>query len=72
MHGSRTGVVTRVEPVLNTGAIVCDAGAETYGRVHYVERNRTVKKTGYSYAEFVSPHFLFLQEKEKERERSKD
>jgi hypothetical protein len=26
-----------------------------------------VKKTGYGYAEFVSPHFCFFREKERER-----
>jgi hypothetical protein len=48
LHGGGTGVVTGVEPMLNTGAIVCDAGAETYGRLHYVERDRTAKEAGYS------------------------
>jgi len=70
LHGGGTGVVTGVEPMLNTGAIVCDAGAETYGRLHYVERDRTAKEAGYSYAEFVSSHSSEIKKK-KNRERGK-
>lgn len=62
LHGGGTGVVAGVKPVLDTGAIVCDAGAETYGRLHYVERYRAPEEIGYSYVEFASAHvFLYLR-----------
>lgn len=36
LHGGGTGVVAGFEPVLDAGALVCDAGAEAYGRPHHV------------------------------------
>lgn len=36
LHGGGTGIVALRKPSLNGATIVCDAGAETYRRPHYV------------------------------------
>lgn len=45
LQGGGTRVVAWVEPALNAGAIVCDAGAEAYGRAHDVHGDWTPKET---------------------------
>ncbi|KAF2291248.1 hypothetical protein GH714_020939 [Hevea brasiliensis] len=70
LHGGGTGVVPGVKPVLDTGAIVCDAVQRLTGGLHYVERYRAPEEIGYAYVELVSFHlFPFLRSR---RERKKE
>lgn len=62
LHGGRTSVVAVVEPPLDTGAIIGDAGAETDGGLHDVQRDGTSEKAG-NRDKQVIPHHLQLSEK---------
>lgn len=53
LHGGRTSVVARVEPALNTGTVVGDAGDQTDGRLHEVKRNWANEMSGNSQEEIV-------------------
>lgn len=56
LHGGGTSVVAGVEPALDAGAVVGDAGGETDGRFHEVERNWTAEVRGNSDEEIVLDH----------------
>lgn len=64
LHGGGTGVVTGVEPVLNTGTVVRDAGTEAYGRPHNVHGNWTPEQARNGYVQFVPHHFSSVKKKE--------
>lgn len=53
LHSSRTGIVAGVEPALDAGAVVGDAGGQTDGRFHEVERNWATEVSGNSDEEIV-------------------
>ena len=58
LHGGGAGVVAVIEPALDAGAVVGDAGAEANRGFHDVERYRTPEEARHRDVEVVVPHHL--------------
>lgn len=59
LHGGRTGIVAGVEPFLDAGAIVRDAGAEAYGRLHHVHGDWALEEAWNGKVQLVFPSYHF-------------
>ena len=60
LHGSRTRVVTIIEPALDAGSVVCYAGAQAHRRFHDVERYRAPEQARNSDVQIVPYHLLLF------------
>ena len=68
LHGGGTGVVAVVEPALDAGAVVGNAGGEADGGFHDVEGYGAAEEAGNGDVEIVSNHGGEAKCGERERE----